>query len=287
MNCLDKMYKEIEEIIKKEEQERAFEARPYKEIKRGFSSSFDSVDVVTNEVSLRNYLSEISLEGANWQKKYFDAPKAGKFIKFIFNKYLCFYGDGVDKSLIADFISGIDGKLTKSENLLDVLTTLENEFISISGVDKGEETEKYFLNPYNALFSDEKGYYAVIDGNKFSDVKRPIGFNFNQMKKVVKETFDEYAENFKSKFSTEKEFIAFMNSLKAEVNKADFSDPLAVESMCEEKLLAFLEKKGVTKPTFVAYVEQKGLRLVKQGNFYFHKKAYESYAEYKKIEFRY
>ena len=285
MNCLDKMYKEIEEILQREEQERLAEARPIKQIKHGFSSSFDSVDEITVTASVRNYLSEIVMEGDAWQKKYFQDDKAKLFIKFIFNKYLCFYGNGVDKKELTAFLNGINDRL--NGNLLEVLTTLENEFISISGVDKGEETEQYFLNPYNALYKDENGYYAVIEGNKYSNVRRPVGFNPNQMKKIVKETFDEYVNDFKNKFTNEKELISFTNALKADVNKADFSNPLAVENSCEEKLFNFLEKKGVTKPSFDGYIEQKGLKLIKQGNFYFRKKAYENYAEYKKIEFRY
>ena len=137
------------------------------------------------------------------------------------------------------------------------------------------------------MYKDENGYYAVIEGNKYSNVRRPVGFNPNQMKKIVKETFDEYVNDFKNKFTNEKELISFTNALKADVNKADFSNPLAVENSCEEKLFNFLEKKGVTKPSFDSYIEQKGLQLIKQGNFYFRKKAYENYAEYKKIEFRY
>lgn len=286
MNCLDKMYKEIEEIIKKEELEKLSEARPYKEIKRGFSS-FDSVEEITVTAVSRNFLSEISLEGSDWQKKYLQDDKAKNFVKFIFNKYLCFYSDGVDDKEIESFKNSLNDKLFSATDLLALLNELENDFINVSGVDKGEETEKYFLNPYNALFKDENGYYAVILPNKFSDIRRPVGFNPNQMKKVIKETFDEYFEDFKTKFSSEKELNAFINNFRADVNKADFSNPIAVELSCEEKLFAVLEKKGVSKPSFDGYILQKGLKLIKQGNFYFRKKAYENYAEYKKIEFRY
>lgn len=286
MNCLDKMYKEIEEIIKKEEQEKLAEVRPFKEIKRGFSASFDSVDEITVTATARDFLSEISLEGKDWQKKYFNQDKAKVFIKFIFNKYLCFYGDGVDKIEINAFNDLLNKKLD-DEDLVAALSFLENEFINVNGVDKSDVTEEFFLNPYNALFKDENGYYAVIEGNRYSDVKRPIGYNPNQMKKVIKETFDLYLEDFKNKFSSEKELNAFVNGFRAEINKADFSDPLKIERECEEKLFAVLEKKGVTKPSFDGYIAQKGLTHIKQGNFYFCKKAYESYAEYKKIEFRY
>lgn len=287
MNCLDKMYKEIEEILKREEQERIAEARPLKEIKRGFSSSFDSVEEITVTAVSRDYLSEISLADKDWQQKRFDEQKAKTFIKFIFNKYLCFNREGIDEIELSTFKNGIENKLNSSTDFIKTLTELENEFILISGVDKGEKTENYFLNPYNALFKDENGYYAVIEGNKFSDVRRPLSFNPNQMKKIIKETFDEYAEDFKSKCNSEKEMVAFMNTLKSDVNKSDMLDPMKLEETCEEKFFAFIEKKGVTKPSFDAYVEQKGLKILKQGNYYFRKKAYENYAEYKKIEFRY
>ena len=286
MNCLDKMYKEIEEIIKKEEKERLAELRPVKEIKHGFSASFDSEDEVINTPTLRNYLSEISLEGKDWQKKYFAEEKAKLFIQFIFKKYLCFYGENAIKSEIDAFFKLIDEKVNGSD-LLTALTELVSEFLTLSNIDKGEETEQYLLNPYNALFKDENGYYAVIEGNKYSNVRRPIGYNFNQMRKVIKEVFDAYAEDFKSKFNSEKELVSFMNGFKAEINKADFKDPIATMKEFEEKFFACLEKKGVSKANADSYVQQKGLEIIKQGNFYFHKKAYENYAEYKKIEFRY
>ena len=57
--------------------------------------------------------------------------------------------------------------------------------------------------------------------------------------------------------------------------------------MVESKLLAFLEKHEVGEQEFKEYVLNKGLKLIKQNNYYFRKKAYEEYAEYKKIEFRY
>ena len=129
MNCLDKMYKEIEEILQREEQERIAEARPIKEIKHGFSSSFDSVDEITVTASVRNYLSEIVMEGDAWQKKYFQDDKAKLFIKFIFNKYLCFYGNGVDKKELTAFLNGINDRL--NGDLLDnrkqrILNTIRN-----------------------------------------------------------------------------------------------------------------------------------------------------------------
>ncbi|MBO5713171.1 MAG: hypothetical protein J6R88_03125 [Clostridia bacterium] len=285
MNCLDKMYKEIEEILKKEEQERLNELRPIKEIKHGFSSSFDSVEEVIVAPVYRNYLSEISLDGKDYVKKYFNEEKAKVFINFIFKKYLCFNGDGVVSNDVNEFFKSVETK-TANGDLITILTELENEFIDLFAI-PNDEAEEYFLNPYNALFKDENGYYAVIEGNKYSNVRRPIGYNFNQMRKVVKEVFDAYAEDFKPKFNSEKELIAFMNGFKAEINKADFKDPISVMAEFENKFFMQLEKKGVTKPNFDEYVNKKGLQIIKQGNFYFHKKAYENYAEYKKIEFRY
>ena len=290
MNCIDKMYKEIEEIIKKEQEERFNDVRPVKEIKRGFSASFDSVEEVDNsviEVPTRNFLSEISLEGKKITKKYFDRQKSIKFVNYIFSKYLCFNGASVSKQDVNSFFESLNVAVEGDSNLIDVLVEYENKFISIAGVDMGEVTEKYFLNHYNALFSDDKGYYAVIEDGKFSDVRRPIGYRPEQIKKLVKEVFDGYLVDFKSKFSSDKEYATFVNGFKAEINKADISDPIAVLTSAEERFFNFLEKKGVSKTSFDGYLNQKGLKLVKQGGFYFEKKAYEAYAEYKKIEFRY
>ena len=63
-----------------------------------------------------------------------------------------------------------------------------------------------------ALFNDENGYYAVIQKGKFSDVKRPFGFNPNQMKKIIKENIDEYLLDNKHNFKSDKEFNAFTNT---------------------------------------------------------------------------
>ena len=57
--------------------------------------------------------------------------------------------------------------------------------------------------------------------------------------------------------------------------------------MVESKLLAFLEKHEVGEQEFKEYLLNKGLKLIKQNNYYFRKKAYDNYALYKKIEFRY
>jgi hypothetical protein len=103
----------------------------------------------------------------------------------------------------------------------------------------------------------------------------------------MKEIFEEYGNDYKGKFSSEKEFNQFMNSLKAYVNKQDVKNSLATQDYLEVQLFGILNENGVGKEEFLTYLEDKGLRLIKQGNFYFHKKSYENYGEYKKIEFRY
>ena len=149
-----------------------------------------------------------------------------------------------------------------------------------------EEIKNYFTNPYNALFEDEKGYFAVILNGKYSDVKRPIGFNLNQLKKLVKEEVDIYCEDYSFKLS-EKEKAFALNSLKAELNKNISTNSKELETQLEKSLYEILKKHNITEQDFNAYIESKGLRLVKQGNYYFREKAYKEYAEYKKIEFRY
>jgi flagellar biosynthesis/type III secretory pathway protein FliH len=56
---------------------------------------------------------------------------------------------------------------------------------------------------------------------------------------------------------------------------------------CLDKFTAVLKANGVNESAITNYLEEKGLSLVKQGNYYFRKKAYDEFAEYKKIEFRY
>ena len=136
------------------------------------------------------------------------------------------------------------------------------------------------------MFKEGEEYFAVIKNGKFSDVKRPFGFNPNQMKKVIKETFDGYAQDFKGKFRSDKEYNTFINNLKAEVNKSN-AQPLELEKACLDKFTAVLKANGVSESAITNYLEDTGLSLVKQGNYYFRKKAYDEFAEYKKIEFRY
>ena len=278
MNCIDKMYKEIEEIIKKEAEEKVKMLNPIKEIKHPFSD--DEKEVETPILSV-DYLGKISLDGLKFDKKYFDVKKAKTFIEFIFKKYFCFNASN-EKTL--NFIKDLSKKLENEEDLLSKLTNLQNEFASI--INNDEKIEEYFLNPYNALFKDEKGYYAVILNGKFSDVKRPTAYNLNQLKKLVKEEVDQYVEDFQTKLS-KKETASILNSLKAEINKNPSQNSQELEKQIEEELFKTLKKYGVSEGEFNDYLENKGIRLVKQGNYYFREKAYNEYANYKKIEFRY
>ena len=109
----------------------------------------------------------------------------------------------------------------------------------------------------------------------------------NQLKKVLKEIFEIYAEDYKSSFSNEKERNVFMNSLKAYVNKSDVTKALETQDYLEVQLFGILNEHGVSKDDFIKYLDQKGLRIIKVGNAYYHKKPYEEFGEYKKIEFRY
>lgn len=279
MNCIDKMYKEIEEILRKEKLEFEKLAMPVREIRHGFSQ--DAAFLTEEEVfEPVDYLAEISLSD-EWVKKYLAEEKAKDFIRFIFKKYLCF---NLLKSGEQEFFKSLEQFLEEG-NLLESLKKAENEFIQLLGGET-EEIKAFFINPYNALFKDENGYFAVIKNGKFSDVKRPFGFNPNQMKKIIKENFDEYVNDFASQFSSEKEKNAFLNNLKAEVNKSTLA-PLELEALCTEKLNEALIKNGVSQNAITSYLEEKGLSLIKQGNYYFRKKAHNEYAEYKKIEFRY
>ncbi len=279
MNCIEKMYKEIEEILLKEKQEAQKLAVPVREIKHGFSSDASFLTEVENRVTV-DYLSEISLS-QEWVQKRLTDERAKEFILFIFKKYFCFN----KTSLSGDFINNATKKLSSGNDLTSLLTELTNDLVDFVGSET-EDIKTFFTNPYNAIFKDENGYFAVIKNGKFSDVKRPFGFNPNQIKKIIKDTFDEYANDFKGKFSSDKEYNTFINTLKAQVNKSTLL-PLDLEKECVEKLINTLKSNGVKESTVLSYIEEKGLSLVKQGNYYFRKKAYDEFAEYKKIEFRY
>lgn len=281
MNCIDKMYKEIEEIIRKEKLEYEKLAVPVREIKHGFSSDEAFLNEPENVISV-NYLSLITLN-EEWNEKPLTEERAKDFIRFIFKKYLCFnkIPSGEEK-----FFEGLESALNGEGDLIDLLVKLENDFLELLG-GESEEIKEYFTNPYNALFKNEKGYYAVIKNGKFTDVKRPNPFNPNQLRKVIKETIDEYVSHFSSKFASEKEKNAFVNSLKADINKSKQENAVVLENECLEKLKAFLVKKGVSENQFTSYVEGAGLSLAKVNNLYFRKKALTEYDEYKKIEFRY
>ena len=279
MNCIDKMYKEIEEILKKEKLEQSRPMVFAKEIKYGFDEGDNSTSETVSKI---DFLSQIDLSNLKYDKKYFDDNKACLFIEFIFKKYLCFYNS---KNGEVEFVSKVNEKLKNQSNLLETLKSLENELLSIVG--ESEEFTKFFTNPYNALYKDENGYYAVILNGKYTDILRPFGYNTNQLKKLVKESLDIYVEDFLSKFNSEKEKSSLLNKIKADINKSQTTEADLLEKEMETSLYNFLSQKGVSESTFNDYLENKGLKLVKQGNYYFRKKAYDNYAEYKKIEFRY
>ncbi len=278
MNCIEKMYKEIEEILKKEKAELAHMQVPVKEIKFGFSSSQEEVE----ETQVVDYLSLCTFDENTSQKKYFSNEKAVKFIEFIFKKYAVIMSskNGEDK-----FAEDLVGKIDASSDLIEKLKDLENDFIN--KFSETDDVKEYFTNPYNVLFKDENGYYGVILNGRYSDVKRPQSYIANQVKKLVKESLDEYVLDYSSYFNSEKEKSALLNSIKAEINKCDKTVASEIEEVLENSLYNQLSKKGVKKADFINYIDEKGLKLIKQGNNYFRKKAYENYALYKKIEFRY
>ncbi len=281
MNCIDKMYKEIEEIKRREELENLSRVQPFKAIKQEvvFESNFSST------ASKINYLKEVEVNYDDWQKKYFSEEKAKSFIAFVLKKYVIFNAETIDKQDAFDFISKINEKYASISDLIDFYIESLNGLINLIG--ETDKTKEFFVNPYNCIFKDEKGYYAVIYKGKFTDIKRPIAYPENQLKKVLKEIFEVYAEDYKSSFSSEKECNIFMNSLKAYVNKSEVTKALETQDYLEVQLFGILNEHGVLKDDFVKYLEQKGLRIIKVGNAYYHKKPYEEYGEYKKIEFRY
>ncbi len=276
MNCIEKMYKEIEEIKAKEALEFAKLQVPKKTIQNAFLDTKTFIE----EPVLINYLENVKID-ESYEKKYFSIEKARDFIVFIFKKFLCF---NKHSNAEVEFVENLKKEVLEKEDLLDFLTKKQNEFDSLINSDN---LVTFYENPYNALFKDEKGYYAVIKDGKYSDVRRPFSYNLNQLKKVVKETVNAYTEDFSSSFASEKERSAFINSFNAKMNKANGNSLEEVQTLGEQALYEFLSKKGVSKDSYEQYLEEKGLRLIKQGNYYFNKKPYLEYGEYKKIEFRY
>lgn len=276
MNCIEKMYKEIEEIKAKEALEFAKLQVPKKTIQNAFLDTKTFIE----EPVLINYLENVKID-ESYEKKYFSIEKARDFVVFIFKKFLCF---NKHSNAEVEFVENLKKEVLEKEDLLDFLTKKQNEFDSLINSDN---LVTFYENPYNALFKDDKGYYAVIKDGKYSDVRRPFSYNLNQLKKVVKETVNAYTEDFSSSFASEKERSAFINSFNAKMNKANGNSLEEVQTLGEQALYEFLSKKGVSKDSYEQYLEEKGLRLIKQGNYYFNKKPYLEYGEYKKIEFRY
>ena len=86
MNCIEKMYKEIEEIIRKEKEELERFAVPVREIKHGFSQD-ESFLTQEDEFVPVDYISTIVLS-VEWDKKPLTLDRAKLFCLFIFKKYL-------------------------------------------------------------------------------------------------------------------------------------------------------------------------------------------------------
>lgn len=280
MNCIEKMYKEIEEILAKEKLEYAKLQVPVKEIKSGFSSFNNDED---DKMAQVDYLSSAIYDENIAKKIYLDQSRATDFLAFIFKKYVCLnsISQNVDK-----FIQSIPNRAQQSEDLVELLNSLINEFAQIVG--ESEEFLSFFKSSYNVLYKDENGYFAVILNGKYSDVKRPQGLLHNQLRKVLKEIMDEYTAEFVGKVMTEKERNAFLNSVKANINKFDANMQCdQMQKLVEDMLYDSVKNKGVKRKDFEEYLEEKGIRLIKQGNFYYKTKDYNAYGEYKKIEFRY
>ena len=279
MNCIDKMYKEIEEILAKEKLEYAKMQVPVREIKSGFSS-FNNQE---EEMAQVDYLSTAVYDESIAQKKYLDQNRATDFLLFIFKKYLCF--NSIEKG-VEKFLENAQKKAKNSDDLLKVLNSLINEFVLMAG--ETDEVKSYFASPYNCLYKDDNGYFAVILNGKYSDVKRPQGLIQNQLKKSFKENMDEYTQDFLNKVMTEKERNAFLNNVKASINKFDNNTSFEeMQKATEDLLYNAISKKGVAREDFEEYLVEKGIRIVKQGNYYYRIKDYNAYDEYKKIEFRY
>ena len=276
MNCIEKMYKEIEEIKAKEALELTKSIKPIKAINNAFLDTKTFVE----EPVLINYLQNVKVDDS-YEKKYFSLEKAKSFIVYIFKKYLCF---NAHTQAEKDFVNELSTEVLNAEDLLEFLTKKQNEFDALVN---NENLVSFYENPYNALFKDENGYYAVIKDGKYSDVRRPLSYNLNQLKKLVKETINAYTEDYSASFASEKERSAFINLFNATMNKASGTSLEEVQTLGENTLYEFLSKKGVSKQEYENYLENKGLRLIKQGNYYFNKKPYLEYGEYKKIEFRY
>ncbi len=276
MNCIEKMYKEIEEIKAKEALELTKSIKPVTAINNAFLDTKTFIE----EPVLINYLQNVKID-ESYEKKYFTLEKAKSFIVYIFKKYLCF---NAHSQVEKDFVNELSTEVLNAEDLLEFLTKKQNEFDALVN---NENLVSFYENPYNALFKDENGYYAVIKDGKYSDVRRPLSYNLNQLKKIVKETISAYTEDYSASFASEKERSAFINAFNATMNKASGTSLEEVQTLGENTLYEFLSKKGVSKQEYEKYLEGKGLRLIKQGNYYFNKKPYLEYGEYKKIEFRY
>lgn len=277
MNCLDKMYKEIESILEREKKELEEKALN-KTTKIKTFSSFTS-----EPRKERDFIAETIIP-QDAVKKYLAPNREKEFVLFVFKKFFVFNGKSFTEEEKNAFISGVQSSLN-SEEAIAVLKKKVLELYNKSNVGEGTFTD-YFTSPYHALYHDDEGYYAVIIGNKFSNIPRPQAYLPNQCKKFVKESMDLYVEEFKDSLRNEKEISTFLNQIKSYINKSE-EGVEELQITCEKKLFEFLKAHGVKEARFNAVVENLKLHLFMQGKFYFRKGVYEEYQEYKKVEFRY
>lgn len=283
MNCIDKMYKEAEEIRRREALENQNVAPP-KEVR------FNFLDSNINEeetLEIKDYSKEIDISNEKWVKKYLTIEKIREFVLFIFKKYLCFYDKEWNQSQCDKFFDSAKKRLDESDIPGKLLPTLTAEFLEIEGINDWENSEKFFLIPYNALFEDEKGFFAVVEKNAFSDVPKPQPINGNQVKKIIKETMETYVNELSEIITSEKERNNLINNLKGYINKYSSKDAFKLQIDCENKLYDAIKKKGLDRNEYNEYLNNRGLRIIRQGNIYYREIEYKMYGKFKKIEFRY
>lgn len=281
MNCIDKMYKEVEEILKQEELEKSNETvKTPKNIVIDFSSKTIEEEKKPSMI----YSKEIDISGENWVRYYLTDERVVSFMTSCLKKYLILSNTRFDYNEMNRFIDGLNKTIMGKVSEETIANVVDN-FMSIIELNE-EFADKFFLDQYNSVFFDDKGVFVVIDGKKYSNFPKPQPFNPNQVKKILKTSFDSYFEDYKDKFK-DKEYVSTLNSFRSEINKINDNNYVAVQKNLEDKFFNLISKKGVDKDSFDEYLYMKGLRIEKQGNVYFNQNELIAFNEYKKIEFKY
>jgi len=281
MNCIDKMYKEVEEILKQEELEKSNETvKTPKNIVIDFSSKTIEEEKKPSMI----YSKEIDISGENWVRYYLTDERVVSFMTSCLKKYLILSNTRFDYNEMNRFIDGLNKTIMGKVSEETIANVVDN-FMSIIELNE-EFADKFFLDQYNSVFFDDKGAFVVIDGKKYSNFPKPQPFNPNQVKKILKTSFDSYFEDYKDKFK-DKEYVSTLNSFRSEINKINDNNYVAVQKNLEDKFFNLISKKGVDKDSFDEYLYMKGLRIEKQGNVYFNQNELIAFNEYKKIEFKY